>query len=42
MLEREKKVSRPLFEDLLDVYFRLILAGVEPARARRIMDLYLA
>ena len=29
------------FEDILDVYFQLIAHGYEPARAKRIMDLYL-
>ena len=38
---RENKASRPNFDDLIDVYTRLLVAGVEPARARRIMDLYL-
>jgi len=40
-LEREKKAPRSYFEEVLDVYLKLILAGVEPAKARRIMDLYL-
>ena len=29
------------FEEILDVYFRMLVAGVEPARARFVMDLYL-
>jgi len=34
-------VDRKLFEARIQVFLRLVAKGVEPARARRIMDLYL-
>lgn len=29
------------FEEILDYYFRVISAGYEPTKARRIVDVYL-
>ena len=30
-----------MFEDILEAYVRMLVAGVEPARARCVMNLYL-
>lgn len=40
-MSEENKASRPLFDEILDVYFKLQLAGYTPAKARRIINLYL-
>jgi len=34
-------VNRALFEARVQVFLRLVAKGVEPERARRIMDIYL-
>ena len=40
-MKPENKASRPLFDVIINVYTRLLITGYEPARARRIMNLYL-
>ena len=37
----ENKASRLRFGDLVDAYVRMLVAGVKPAAARLVMDLYL-
>ena len=40
-MKKENKTSKPMFDVILNVYTRLLITGYEPARARRIMNLYL-
>ena len=40
-MSEENKASKLRFSDLVDAYVRMLVAGVEPAAARLVMDLYL-
>ena len=40
-MREENNASKPMFDVIMDLYFQLIAAGFEPARARCVMNLYL-
>ena len=40
-MREENNASKPIFDVIMDLYFQLLAAGFEPAKAKRVMNLYL-